>query len=168
MTVVFPIPFLRGYNQNRSFGFFLPSTLFFLIAIVFSLSHGFCICDIDRLKVNSNVNVKSNLEVKKEVVSDDHLSLDVKDFNLKAEASTDGKNSAGRAQTFTFEEMAAATGNFRSDCFLGEGGFGKVYKGYLEKINQVGCESDLECYSALSNFQAGLTKPYILYNLFFF
>ena len=42
-----------------------------------------------------------------------------------------------RAQTFTFAELAAATGNFRSDCFLGEGGFGKVYKGRIEKINQV-------------------------------
>lgn len=91
------------------------------------------------------MHVKSNLDVKKEVVSDDHLSLDVKDFNLKV--SKDGKTTAGQAQTFTFEELAAATGNFRSDCFLGEGGFGKVYKGYLGKINQVGCELDFKCYS---------------------
>ncbi|KAF3455086.1 hypothetical protein FNV43_RR05534 [Rhamnella rubrinervis] len=91
----------------------------------------------DGLKVNSNVHVKSNLDVKKEVVSDDHLSLDVKDLNLKVKVSKDGKTSAGQAQTFTFGELSAATGNFRSDCFLGEGGFGKVYKGYLEKINQV-------------------------------
>ncbi|MED6182540.1 putative serine/threonine-protein kinase pbl5, variant 2 [Stylosanthes scabra] len=39
--------------------------------------------------------------------------------------------------TFTFDELAAATGNFRPDCFLGEGGFGKVYKGHLDRINQV-------------------------------
>ncbi|KDP44145.1 hypothetical protein JCGZ_05612 [Jatropha curcas] len=49
----------------------------------------------------------------------------------------DPRNKGKLAQTFTFEELAAATGNFRKDCFLGEGGFGKVYKGYLEKINQV-------------------------------
>ncbi|CAM0907418.1 unnamed protein product [Alopecurus aequalis] len=41
------------------------------------------------------------------------------------------------AQTFTFRELAAATSNFRTDCLLGEGGFGRVYKGYLESINQV-------------------------------
>ncbi|KAG0480966.1 hypothetical protein HPP92_011824 [Vanilla planifolia] len=36
------------------------------------------------------------------------------------------------AQTFTFRELAAATKNFRPECLLGEGGFGQVYKGYLE------------------------------------
>ncbi|OAY77494.1 Serine/threonine-protein kinase PBS1 [Ananas comosus] len=36
------------------------------------------------------------------------------------------------AQTFTFRELAAATKNFRQDCLLGEGGFGRVYKGRLE------------------------------------
>ncbi|XP_020265941.1 probable serine/threonine-protein kinase PBL25 isoform X2 [Asparagus officinalis] len=36
------------------------------------------------------------------------------------------------AQTFTFRELAAATKNFRSECLLGEGGFGRVYKGQLE------------------------------------
>ncbi|KAJ8620879.1 hypothetical protein MRB53_029408 [Persea americana] len=42
------------------------------------------------------------------------------------------------AQTFTFRELAAATKNFRPDCLLGEGGFGRVYKGRLESTNQVG------------------------------
>ena len=36
------------------------------------------------------------------------------------------------AQTFTFNELAVATKNFRDECFLGEGGFGSVYKGQLE------------------------------------
>ncbi|KAL3511481.1 hypothetical protein ACH5RR_030882 [Cinchona calisaya] len=35
------------------------------------------------------------------------------------------------AQTFTFRELAAATNNFRQESFLGEGGFGSVYKGQL-------------------------------------
>ncbi|KAF9605377.1 hypothetical protein IFM89_016954 [Coptis chinensis] len=43
----------------------------------------------------------------------------------------------GSAQTFTFEELAAATKNFRPDCLLGEGGFGRVYKGHLESTDQV-------------------------------
>ncbi|XP_027329530.1 probable serine/threonine-protein kinase PIX13 isoform X2 [Abrus precatorius] len=33
---------------------------------------------------------------------------------------------------FTFAELKAATRNFRVDTVLGEGGFGKVYKGWLE------------------------------------
>ncbi|KAL6529391.1 Serine/threonine-protein kinase pbs1 [Orobanche gracilis] len=35
------------------------------------------------------------------------------------------------AQTFTFRDLANATNNFRPECFLGEGGFGRVYKGML-------------------------------------
>jgi len=41
------------------------------------------------------------------------------------------------AHTFTFRELVAATQNFRDECFLGEGGFGRVYKGRLEN-GQVG------------------------------
>ncbi|KAL8515573.1 hypothetical protein ACS0TY_014311 [Phlomoides rotata] len=40
------------------------------------------------------------------------------------------------AQTFTFRELAAATKNFRPECLLGEGGFGRVYKGRLESTGQ--------------------------------
>ncbi|KAH7281282.1 hypothetical protein KP509_36G039000 [Ceratopteris richardii] len=41
------------------------------------------------------------------------------------------------AQTFTFRELSAATKNFRPDCLIGEGGFGRVYKGRLEGSSQV-------------------------------
>lgn len=41
------------------------------------------------------------------------------------------------AQTFTFRELASATKNFRPECLLGEGGFGRVYKGRLESTGQV-------------------------------
>lgn len=82
--------------------------------------------------------MKRDSDVKKEVVAkDDQLSLDVKNLNMKEEVSKEGETNGRRAQTFTFDDLAAATGNFRSDCFLGEGGFGKVYKGHLERINQV-------------------------------
>ncbi|KAL3750870.1 hypothetical protein ACJRO7_011799 [Eucalyptus globulus] len=54
-----------------------------------------------------------------------------------SDTTNDGRTSGSRAQTFTFNELAAATGDFSSDFFIGEGGFGKVYRGHLEKINQV-------------------------------
>lgn len=41
------------------------------------------------------------------------------------------------AQIFTLRELATATKNFRPECFLGEGGFGRVYKGWLESTDQV-------------------------------
>ncbi|XP_039059520.1 probable serine/threonine-protein kinase PBL5 isoform X2 [Hibiscus syriacus] len=84
----------------------------------------------DESKVSAYESVR-----KEEVAKDDQLSVDVKKLNLDDEMSKDGKASK-RAQTFTFDELTAATGNFQSDCFLGSGGFGKVYKGFLEKTNQ--------------------------------
>ncbi|PKA51911.1 Serine/threonine-protein kinase PBS1 [Apostasia shenzhenica] len=59
--------------------------------------------------------------------------------DVKKEGASSESNGSQQisAQTFTFRELAAATRNFRPDCFLGEGGFGKVYKGRLESSNQV-------------------------------
>lgn len=55
--------------------------------------------------------------------------------NKKDESKEASNNIA--AQTFTFRELASATKNFRQECLLGEGGFGRVYKGQLEKTGQV-------------------------------
>lgn len=57
--------------------------------------------------------------------------------SLNEEASKHGGSDHIAAQTFTFRELAAATRNFRAECLLGEGGFGRVYKGLLESTNQV-------------------------------
>ncbi|KAM7263909.1 hypothetical protein ACFE04_001592 [Oxalis oulophora] len=51
---------------------------------------------------------------------------------LKTNASSNNS-----AQTFSFHELAKATRNFKPECCLGGGGFGRVYKGHLECINQV-------------------------------
>ncbi|KAK6942872.1 Serine-threonine/tyrosine-protein kinase, catalytic domain [Dillenia turbinata] len=57
-------------------------------------------------------------------------------WNAK-EGSKDAGSDHIAAQTFTFRELATATKNFRAECLLGEGGFGRVYKGWLESTNQV-------------------------------
>lgn len=92
----------------------------------------------DQKKDKDQVNLNANGNGKREDnnPNPDQLSMDVNSLNL-IEVSDEGKVNGYKAQTFTFDELAAATGNFRSDCFLGEGGFGKVYKGHIEKINQV-------------------------------
>ncbi|KAL6282094.1 hypothetical protein ACE6H2_013023 [Prunus campanulata] len=41
------------------------------------------------------------------------------------------------AQLFTYQELAAATDNFNPDSLVGEGGFGKVYKGHIDSIKKV-------------------------------
>ncbi|KAF2531858.1 hypothetical protein F2Q70_00030262 [Brassica cretica] len=48
------------------------------------------------------------------------------------------------AQTFTFRELATATKNFRQECLIGEGGFGRVYKGVVAREDGDEIESGLE------------------------
>lgn len=52
------------------------------------------------------------------------------------EVDKDAGSNQIAAKTFIFRELAAATKNFRGDYLLGEGGFGRVYKGVIES-NQV-------------------------------
>ncbi|KAK8515760.1 hypothetical protein V6N12_075785 [Hibiscus sabdariffa] len=86
----------------------------------------------DKLEASARGTVR-----KEEVANHEQLSMDVKKLNLDDEISKDGGESSKRAHSFTFEELTVATGNFQSRCFLGSGGFGKVYKGLLEKTYQV-------------------------------
>ncbi|KAF9662929.1 hypothetical protein SADUNF_Sadunf18G0105400 [Salix dunnii] len=47
-----------------------------------------------------------------------------------------GSASDSKVRAFTFDQLKAATFNFRSDMVLGKGGFGNVYKGWLkEKVS---------------------------------
>ncbi|KAK8496659.1 hypothetical protein V6N12_063919 [Hibiscus sabdariffa] len=41
------------------------------------------------------------------------------------------------ATIFTFRELVVATDNFNPDNLVGEGGFGRVYQGYIEAIDRV-------------------------------
>lgn len=69
------------------------------------------------------------------------------DSKKEASVPKDGLNAHIAAQTFSFKELAAATKNFSQECLLGEGGFGRVYKGRLESIGQVNLELRLIFFS---------------------
>uniref|UniRef100_A0A7N0RAW9 Protein kinase domain-containing protein n=2 Tax=Kalanchoe fedtschenkoi TaxID=63787 RepID=A0A7N0RAW9_KALFE len=61
-----------------------------------------------------------------------------------------GANSIA-SQSFTFRELASATKSFRPECLLGEGRFGRVYKGTLEKTGQVVAVKQLDRHGGLGN-----------------
>ena len=70
-------------------------------------------------------------------VVDKSKSRNGPDLKKEPPVPKDGSTPHIAAQTFTFRELAAATKNFRPECLLGEGGFGRVYKGHLESTGQV-------------------------------
>ncbi|CAM8970078.1 unnamed protein product [Rhodiola kirilowii] len=61
-------------------------------------------------------------------------SHNVKNDDVADNMESDIMNSS--AHKFTLQEVAAATDNFNPESYLGRGGFGKVYKGYLVRVNQ--------------------------------
>lgn len=64
-----------------------------------------------------------------------HYSVESSAGKLK-KVSSNGKPHI-TALTFTYRELAIATTNFSAECLLGEGGFGRVFKGHLQNINRV-------------------------------
>lgn len=71
------------------------------------------------------------------ISADKSKSRNGSESKKEASVAKDGSSTHIAAQTFTYKELAAATKNFRQDCLLGEGGFGRVYKGRLESTGQV-------------------------------
>ncbi|XP_078440504.1 protein kinase superfamily protein [Wolffia australiana] len=70
------------------------------------------------------------------VGSEKFKSRSVSETRKEAPVPKDGPTHIA-AQIFAFRELAAATKNFRQECLLGEGGFGRVYKGRLESTGQI-------------------------------
>ncbi|KAK7271535.1 hypothetical protein RJT34_27510 [Clitoria ternatea] len=93
---------------------------------------------------SGNSNTKKKVKKKMEVQDSMVNSIKATPGKLKRNSSMSSKDSSKNgntdhiaAQTFSFRELATATRNFRAECLLGEGGFGRVYKGRLENINQI-------------------------------
>ncbi|KAJ0017216.1 hypothetical protein Pint_10923 [Pistacia integerrima] len=59
-----------------------------------------------------------------------------KQRNINAAIRKFGK-SKKTPHVFRYHELAAATDDFHPDYLVGEGGFGSVYKGYIESLDQV-------------------------------
>ncbi|KAK4410024.1 Serine/threonine-protein kinase PBS1 [Sesamum angolense] len=84
---------------------------------------------------NSSVKINEKLEKK--------LDLSV---------TEDDDHAQSNAVTFSYRELATATNNFRKESFIGEGGFGSVYKGKLQsgqivavkQLNHSGLQGDKE------------------------
>eukprot|EP00249_Psilotum_nudum_P010604 c22641_g2_i1 orf=1-681(-) len=93
-------------------------------------------------KSTESICLKKEGETNSTLASDVHAknqseqSKSKDSFDIKKGASNEGHAHIA-AQTFTFRELATATKNFRPECLIGEGGFGRVYKGRLDNTGQV-------------------------------
>lgn len=97
-------------------------------------------CGLDMVKANEQKVVK------KEEAKDANQSTTRTDgdcSSISGDGENDGIkiNGVNKARAFKFDELVAATENFKAAYFLGEGGFGKVYKGRLADTGQVSSTS---------------------------
>ncbi|KAG2316263.1 hypothetical protein Bca52824_019385 [Brassica carinata] len=92
---------------------------------------------------------------KKSSSSDEANNNEVK-LHERRESDEAEQSEETTLKVFTFRELATATKNFRQECLLGEGGFGRVYKGTLKSTGQVVAVKQLDKHGLHGNkeFQA--------------
>ncbi|KAK1394174.1 putative serine/threonine-protein kinase PBL5 [Heracleum sosnowskyi] len=89
----------------------------------------------ETVKATINENEDEKKEVSKKAVV--CQSVVVQQLDRNQNFGGHGEIEETKVKTFTFAEMEYATENFKPAYFLGEGGFGRVYKGKLKDSGQV-------------------------------
>ncbi|KAM0046660.1 putative protein kinase RLK-Pelle-RLCK-VIIa-1 family [Helianthus debilis subsp. tardiflorus] len=94
--------------------------------------------DQSNTKASDTIKVEQRNEVKKENAPN-VIQTSVSSEVVEKNKPSPEQNSSpmNKARTFTYAQLVKATDNFKGAYFLGEGGFGKVYKGKLEDSDQI-------------------------------
>lgn len=71
------------------------------------------------------------------VVSHSAVENRARETDASLRPNSDAENDGFKARRFALVDLVAATENFKDEYFLGEGGFGKVYKGRLQDTGEV-------------------------------
>ncbi|WVZ11425.1 hypothetical protein V8G54_015955 [Vigna mungo] len=117
----------------------LPETLLTLslVLVSFMMQNPFL-----HLLVSDTVSIANCMIPSKEPTETRYLNASNRELcpPLEARLSSDNPDpppqenkAACQLLQFSFQELKAATGNFRPDSILGEGGFGYVFKGWIEE-----------------------------------
>ncbi|KAK8575406.1 hypothetical protein V6N12_063079 [Hibiscus sabdariffa] len=101
-------------------------------------------CSIQAEVHRCNVPCKKKLIVGKPINNGKSLRSFMHTLSLKTDDNKDKLAEEIRrigkakvlASIFTFRELSAATNNFNPNRLIGEGGFGRVYQGYIEAVDQ--------------------------------
>lgn len=75
-------------------------------------------------------NIVNDAATETRYLNASNRELSAKEISFSAE---NFKLSSSKLLEFSFQELKSATGNFRPDSILGEGGFGYVFKGWIEE-----------------------------------
>ncbi|KAI3461484.1 hypothetical protein Pfo_018147 [Paulownia fortunei] len=85
----------------------------------------------------SKVSPHKFVKEEPKVVSHSALENRARATDASLRPNSDTENNGFNARKFVLADLVAATENFKADYFLGEGGFGKVYKGHLQDTGEI-------------------------------